>query len=330
MQISPSVRAVQVPDENPMHPMFTNIFLVGRGQCLTIDSGEAMDRYKWMLKGYLAATEKAEIALAGITHHHSDHSGNLKWAHEELKAQVVVHKKAIPLLKGKLPKRSGLRLIEDGEVIDLDGGVRARVIFGPGHSVDSISYYIEDEGVLFTGDTLLGSSTTTVNDLGPYRKTLKMLSELPNLKVICPGHGAIVNDPRERILGLIAHREGRERQILGELEKGGPKTSWEIMLAIYPGLDKRLRRAADGNVRTHLRQLEEEGRLLVQPGRARRPNATKVTKEVEHAKYREGVIKQAKKFEGEQRRAMLRAQENPPNAEFSVPPKYELVGKAKD
>lgn len=330
MQISPGVRAVQVPDENPMHPMFTNIFLVGRGQVLTIDSGEAMDRYKWMLKGYLAATEKAEVALAGITHHHSDHSGNLKWAHENLKAEIVVHKKAIPLLKGKLPKRSAVRTVEDGQVLELGGGVRPRIIFGPGHSVDSICYYLEDEGVLFTGDTLLGSSTTTVNDLGPYRRTLKMLVELPNLKVICPGHGAIVHDPRERLRGLIAHREMRERQILESLEKAGPKTSWEIMLEIYPGLDKRLRRAADGNVRTHIRQLEEEGRLLVHPGKPRRPNPAKAAKEVEHAKYREGIIKQGKKLEAEQRRAMLRAQENPPDAEFSVPPKYELVGKAKD
>src|SRR5947209_8075490 len=85
MQISPSVRAVQVPDENPMHPLFTSIYLVGKngaGEALTIDSGEAIDRYRWMLRGYLAATERAEIALSAITHFHLDHSGNLKWMRE--------------------------------------------------------------------------------------------------------------------------------------------------------------------------------------------------------------------------------------------------------
>jgi len=48
---------VQVPDENPMHPVFTSIYLVGKGgggEALTIDSGEAADRYRWMLRGYLA------------------------------------------------------------------------------------------------------------------------------------------------------------------------------------------------------------------------------------------------------------------------------------
>jgi len=51
MQISPSVRAVQVPDEEPMHPLFTSIYLVGKhggGEALTIDSGEEIDRF-WQL-----------------------------------------------------------------------------------------------------------------------------------------------------------------------------------------------------------------------------------------------------------------------------------------
>lgn len=330
MKISDNVRAVQVPDDNPMHPMFTNIYIIGQDQVLTIDSGETMERYQWMLRGYLAATEKAEIALAAITHHHADHSGNLKWVNKEYNAEIVVHRKAIPLLKGRIPKREGLKLIEDGEAIDMGGGAKARVIFAPGHSVDSISYYIEDDGVLFTGDTLLGSSTTTVNDLGSYRESLTLLTTLPNLKVICPGHGAIVYDPRERLQGLIEHRNMRERQILKVLDDRKPRSSWDIMLEIYPGLDRRLRRAAAGNVETHLRQLEKEGRLLLHPGKPRNPSAVSVQKEIEHAKYSASVIKEAKKLEAEQRRTALRAQENPPSAQWRVQPKYELVGSARE
>lgn len=330
MRISDSVRAVQVPDQNPMHPMFTNIYLVGEDQVLTIDSGETMERYQWMLRGYLAATERAEIALAAITHHHSDHSGNLKWVNQEYGAQVVVHRKAIPLLTGRIPKRDGLKLIEDSEVIDLGAGTRVRVIFAPGHSVDSISYYVEDDGVLFTGDTLLGNSTTTVNDLGSYRQSLHLLATLPNLKVICPGHGPIVHNPRERLQGLIEHRDMRERQILKVLDDHKPRSSWEIMSAVYPDIDKRLRRAATGNVETHLRQLEAEGRLALHPGKARNPSAATVQKEIEHAKYSASVIREAKKLEAQQRRDAMRAQENPPSAQWSVQPKYELLGSAKD
>ena len=323
MQVSPSVRAVQVPDENPMHPDFTSIYLVGKGQVLSIDSGEAMDRYRWMLKGYLAAVERSEIALAGITHHHADHSGNLKWVHSELKAEIIAPKNGIPLLKGRLP-RSGVRTFDDGEVLDLDGGLNLRVIFTPGHSTDSVCYYLEDEGVLFSGDTLLGSSTTTVHDLRDYRKSLATLLELPNLKVICPGHGPLVHDPRERLQQYVNHRNMREQQILGVLKTTGASTSWDIMMKLYPDVNKRLRRAAENNVRSHLVQLEAEGRLKVYAGKPRRPNAAKAARQEEHVRDRQAVIKQAKKYQAEQSRAEIRAQENPASAEWSLPPRYEL------
>ena len=323
MQVAHGVRAVQVPDENPMHPDFTNIYLVGDGQALTIDSGEAMERYRWMLKGYLAATEKAEIAIAAITHHHADHSGNLKWAREDYGAEIVAPRNALPLLKGRLP-RSGVNLLADGQLFELGKGVRLRAMFTPGHSVDSVCYYLEEQGVLFTGDTLLGSSTTTVHDLGQYRASLRILLELPHLKVICPGHGKLVYDPRERLEGLVRHREMRERQIVEALAEGGPRTSWEIMLKLYPEIDKRLRRAADNNVRAHLDQLEAEGRLTVYAGRAKRGGGVRAERDVEHGRERARVIKLAKKYEAQDRRAEIRLQENPPTEQWSVPPKYEL------
>jgi len=90
MQVSPSVRAVQVPETNPMHPQFTTIYLVGRGQVLTIDSGADEDRYRWMLRGYLAATEKAEIGQATLSHFHFDHSSNIRWLCDEFGAQAYV------------------------------------------------------------------------------------------------------------------------------------------------------------------------------------------------------------------------------------------------
>jgi len=324
MKISESVRAVLVADENPMHPDFTGIYLIGKQgrQSLTIDSGEALDHYQWFLRGYLAAVEREEIAIATITHHHSDHSGNLKWAKEFLRADISIPANGRPLLKGRIPSK--VDTLKDGDVIDLDGGVRVQVLATPGHSVDSLCFYIEEEGVLFSGDTLLGSSTTTVSDLAAYRKSLKRLLDLPNLKVMCPGHGKIINDPRERLQMYINHRDMREQQILNVLEGGGAISSWDIMLQLYPDIDKRLRRAADNNVRSHLRQLEDEGRLKVYAGKPRRPSAAKQARQEEHVRMRAQVIKQAKKYEDEQRRAEIRAQENPPGAEWIEPPRYEL------
>ena len=319
MQVSPSVRAVQVPDESPMRPQSTNVYLVGRGQTLTVDSGEALDRYRWMLRGYLAAVEKAEIAVAAVTHHHADHSGNLKWAREVFGADVAIPANGRRLLRGRLPAR-GVRPLADGETVELDGGVRLRALAAPGHSVDSFCFYLEEEGVLFTGDTMLGSTTTTVADLAAYRATLRRLAELPHLRVICPGHGPLVMDPRERLRAYVDHRDAREAQILAALERGRPRTSWEIMLALYPDVDERLRRAADGNVRAHLRQLEAEGRVRVHAGRPRRPPRPAARARAE-ARERERlrIVRRARRLEA----AAARAQENPPDELWIEPPRYE-------
>jgi endoribonuclease LACTB2 len=330
VKVSASVRAVQVPDDNPMHPLFTTMYIVGTDQVLTIDSGEALDRYQWMLRGYLAAIERAEVGLIGITHHHLDHSGNLKWMREIYRADVLVHERGVPLLEGQLPEE-GVRTLRDGEGLELGRGVRPRVLFTPGHSVDSVCYYLEDEGVLFTGDTMLGGSTTTVHDLFDYMASLRALLELPNLSVICPGHGPLIHEPRARIQEYIDHRERRERAILDVLADGEAHTSWEIMETVYGDtIDTRLRRAADGNVQTHLRKLEREGRLTTYPGTPKVGRAEEQAEQVEHAREREAIKQKAKEIEKEERRAALFAQENPPTAQWEEMPRYELVGSPSE
>jgi endoribonuclease LACTB2 len=324
MQVTPSVRAVQVPDTNPMHPQFTTIYLVGRGQVLTIDSGEDAERYRWMLRGYLAATEKAEIGISAVTHHHADHSSNLRWLRDEFGADVQIISEAAPLLRERLPE-TGVKFVRDGEEISAGSGVRARVLQTPGHSPDSVSYYIEDEGVLFSGDTVLGASTTTVNDLADYLSSLKRLRSLPNLRVICPGHGPVINDPAAWIDDYVQHREQREQQIVDVLTEAPQSTSWQIMERIYTDIDPRLRRPADGNVRSHLRKLEKERRLKVYAGKPRERSPDEVAKNEAEEHERLDVIRRADGYREQARRRALFVQENPPSDDWDEPPRYELA-----
>ena len=323
MQVSASVRAVQVPDSSPMHPQFTTIYLVGRGQVLTIDSGEDLDRYRWMLRGYLAATEKAEVSLSAVTHHHADHSANLPWLRDEFAAEVYVLAAGAPLLRDRLPA-SGVHLFDDGAVIEVGGGLRLRVLATPGHSADSVSFYLEDEGVLFTGDTILGSTTTTVSDLADYLLSLERLRALPNLRLICPGHGPLIENPAAYIDDYLDHRREREAQIVALLTDGAVLTSLQIMESIYTDLDPRLRRAADGNVRSHLAKLEKEGRVAVHAGKRREPPAAEVAREAEEEHARLDLIRRADASREQARRRDLARQENPPLDEWDEPPRYQL------
>src|SRR5438093_5977638 len=130
MLVTANVRAVQVPDTNPMHPQFTTIYLVGQDQVLTIDSGEDAERYRWMLRGYLAAVEKAEIGQSCVAHFHRDHSSNLVWLRDEFGAELHVGEGTIPLLRDRLPE-SGVVPIRDGTEIGPSDDVRMRAIHTP-------------------------------------------------------------------------------------------------------------------------------------------------------------------------------------------------------
>ena len=326
MQVTPSVRAVQVPDINPMHPQFTTIYLVGRGQVLTIDSGEDAERYRWMLRGYLAATEKAEIGLSCVTHYHRDHSSNLRWLRDEFGAEVHVFEEGISLLQDRLPE-SGVKPIQNGSEIGPSDDVRLGVIHTPGHSVDSVCFYLESEGVLFTGDTILGGSMTTVNDLSLYLESLSHLRDLPNLRLLCPGHGPVIEDPVRYIDAYITGRHERERQILEVLTESPELTSWGIMERVYAerNLVPRLLRAADRQVVTHLRKLENEGRIKVLAGKPREKSAEELARVEEEEHERLEVMRRADEYREEARRRALYSQENPGGSDWEELPRYALA-----
>ncbi len=333
MKISEHVRMVPVPEDQPMRPTSTNIYIIGQqgGQTLTIDSGEAIDKFRWMLRGYLAAIDHSEIGVAAITHHHFDHSGNLKHVREHLKAEIAVPENGVKLLKRQLPKdNEGVKTFTDGDEINLDAGLRVQVIGSPGHSVDSLCYYIEEDGILFTGDTILGNTTTVVGDVNSYMASLRRLLDLPNIRILLPGHGPMIRDTdeanaRDRLQMYVNHRQMREDQILEQLQDGEPKTSWQIMESIYgDSIDKRLRRAADGNVQAHLKSLQKSGVVKASRGRKKRPNPATVAKNKAKDKANQKIIKQGKKLEKQAMTKALMQQENPPTDTWNTPPTYQL------
>src|SRR5207244_1933665 len=156
---------------------------------------------------------------------------NLKWLRDEFQADTYIVEAAAGLLKDQLPQ-AGVHRIAGGRAIDASGA-NVQVIETPGHSVDSVCYYLEEEGVLFSGDTILGSTPTTISDLGDYLASLDRIRRLDNLSVICPGHGPLIKEPRSYIEDYIHHRQEREDQILSALAAAPELTSWDITERIY-------------------------------------------------------------------------------------------------
>ena len=104
------------------------------------------------------------------------------------------------------------RRAKDGEVIEgTEWGLE--VLHTPGHASDHLCFFLEEERVLFTGDTVLSGSTTVINppdgNMAAYLQSLDRLKKR-RLTRLCPGHGDVIEDPKSMLGEYIEHRLARE------------------------------------------------------------------------------------------------------------------------
>jgi ribonuclease/clavin/mitogillin len=77
----------------------------------------------------------------------------------------------------------------------------------------------------------------------------------------------VIRNPRQKIQEYIAHRELRERQVLDALAAGAPFAPMELVKKIYIDVPEFLHAAASNSVRSHLKKLRNEGRVVEHDGR---------------------------------------------------------------
>ncbi len=262
-RLSPRVATVLGHNPSPFTGPGTNTYLVGTGpRPLLLDTGQGVPLWIDLL-----AQALYELAHGGaierivLTHAHVDHIGGVK--------QVVERFGRVEVLKKPWPghdEAAGVPItpIGDGAVIATEGAT-LRAIHTPGHAPDHLCYYLEEERALFTGDVVLGAGTTVIpddtGDLGDYMDSLRRLLEL-DLETIYPAHGPAIRNPRAKLREYIAHRELRERQVLDTLASNGGLEVMEIVKKIYFDVPEYLHPAAASSVRSHLKKLRKEGRVI--------------------------------------------------------------------
>lgn len=239
----------------------TNTYLVGRRDPILIDTGAGVADYLPLLGGYLAERGWTRPSRVLLTHRHVDHLGGVEQLRErwpDLRVGKMKHRDA------RLPEP--IEDLRDGDLVPGDG-VTLVAVHTPGHASDHLCYYLREERALFTGDVVLGGSTTVIpsgdGDLADYMASLARLLELPLVRIY-PAHGPVIEDGPGRIREYIDHRLMRERQILDALADG-LDTIPTMVKRIYVDVSEKLHPVAAQSVDSHLRKLVRDGRVRESP-----------------------------------------------------------------
>jgi glyoxylase-like metal-dependent hydrolase (beta-lactamase superfamily II) len=235
----------------------TNTYLVGRRDPILIDTGAGVPDYVPLLERYLAERGWTQPSRVILTHRHRDHLGGVDQLRARFRGLAVA--KMIHRDAGLPEPMDDLR---DGATITGDG-VTLTAVHTPGHASDHLCFYLGEERALFTGDVVLGGSTTVIpsddGDLLDYMASLRRLLAL-DVRRIYPAHGPVIEDGPARIREYVEHRLMRERQILEALGDG-LHTIPAMVARIYADVAPPLHAAAAMSVESHLRKLAREGRV---------------------------------------------------------------------
>jgi len=253
--LSPLVRRIVAPNPGPMTGPGTNTYLVGIDEVAVIDPGPDDKRH---IDAIVGASMRERVRWVLLTHTHPDHAPGT--------ARLVKATGAEVLAFARRDRDSGIvpdRTITTGDTIEgTEFGLD--VLHTPGHAPNHLCFVLEEERVLFTGDTVLDGTFSVVNparggDMAKYVATLEQLRKR-RFSRICPGHGDVIEEPRAKLDEYLKHRRARERQILKVLDDGPAKIG-DIVGRLYKDTPDELQEWAAKQVHAHLLKLRAEGKV---------------------------------------------------------------------
>ena len=269
-QVSPLIRRVIANNPGPFTFLGTGTYIVGRGEVAVIDPGPDDPMH---LEAILAATVGEQVSHIVITHHHSDHSplaGPLK-----ARTGAPIYGCAVSTPSEDdtgvrmeaghdLAFKPDISLCGGGEVSG--SGWTLEAIPTPGHTSNHLCYALSQENACFTGDHIMGWSTTVITppdgDLGDYLDSLRVI-RARCFGTLWPTHGPPIRDVDAFIAAYLDHRQDRIDQIVTALQSR-PASISDLVPRLYADVDPRLWPAASRSMEAAMIYLVRAGKLVAE------------------------------------------------------------------
>jgi glyoxylase-like metal-dependent hydrolase (beta-lactamase superfamily II) len=277
VRLSPLVERLLAPNPGPFTFRGTGVYIVGGGDSVAvIDPGPAIPAHLEALKRALGGRKVSHIL---ITHTHNDHSP----AAAPLKAwsgaktySAHEHPLTLTAEEGVVDEAHDRAFVpdaalRDGNIIAGDGFI-FQCVATPGHTGDHMCYALHQEQALFSGDHVMGWSTSVVappdGDMAQYIASLEKLAARDD-RIFYPTHGSPITAPQDFVRELVIHRRQRAAQIASAVARGTGSIA-ALVEKLYPDIAPALRAAAGAQIKAHLDQMLKEG-AIVRDGLSYRP-----------------------------------------------------------
>ncbi len=266
-RLSPLIQRVIARNPGPFTYTGTGVYIIGDDNVAVIDPGPALPEHRAALDEALKGRRVSHVLM---THHHIDHSPLAIPLARDHGCEVYGYGLQIrPPEGGEVRLEAGDDLsfkpdieIRGGDVVQGDGWT-IDAIHTPGHTSNHMCYALREENTLFSGDHIMGWSTSVVSPpdghMGDYLDSLQRIKDC-HFDKIWPTHGPCIEDVDVFVQAYIDHRLEREVQIMAAL-KAGLTQIMDIVEALYTDIDKRLYPAAAHSVLSHLIYMRETGRV---------------------------------------------------------------------
>ncbi len=290
-QVSPLIRRVIADNPSKFTYRGTGTYILGRGDVVVIDPGPRLDSHR---EAMAAALTGERVRAILVTHCHSDHSPLAAWMHEATGAPTYAsgphpppdptwealaeddeddeddepdgHDKPVAMEEAIDLAFTPTIAIADGDRVPDTPGLTITAVHTPGHTSNHTCWALDEERALFTGDHVMGWSTTVVSppdgDMADYIASLRKVAGRGDA-TLWPTHGPSRDDAGQYVAALVAHRLEREHGVLAALDSGRT-TIREIVALLYADVRKELHKPAGMSVWSHLLKLVGEGRVEVE------------------------------------------------------------------